>query len=160
MGIWGPSVALATEDIEIGKVKLLDASGTNLGAVNAAGQLSVASAASLESGTVYVGSSALTPQFATIVASSSGATQVVAAVTSKRIRVLYWELIANGTVNVKFQSHVTPTDITGLKYLVANTGINSGAVPWGTFQTIAGEALDINLSASVAVGGELVYVTV
>jgi hypothetical protein len=32
--------------------------------------------------------------------------------------------------------------------------------PVGNFQTVSGEALDINLSANVAVGGELTYVEV
>ena len=117
-------------------------------------------AASNETATVYNGTTALTPKFATITASASGATQIVAAVGGKRIRVLRMSLMANGTVNVKWQSHVTPTDLTGLYYLVANTGWVEGYCPVGVFQTVSGEALDINLSANVAVGGSLVYVEV
>ena len=59
---------------------------------------------------------------------------------------------------MKFQSHVTPTDISGLAYEIANTGFTLPFCPVGWFQTIAGEALDLNLSAAKAVGGALVYV--
>lgn len=115
---------------------------------------------SFDSSTIYGGSTAITPLFAPLVASAPGATQVVAAVASKQIRVLSYVLIANGTVNVKFQSHVAPTDLTGLLYLVANTGASSGFSPLGLFQTVAGEALDINLSGGIAVGGHIAYVAV
>ncbi len=125
--------------------------GTNLlGAISA----------SAETATVYSGTTALTPKFAIITASSSGATTVVAAVTSKRIRVLRWSLSSNGAVNVKWQSHVTPTDLTGLHYLTQFASAGGSYCPQGIFQSISGEALDINLSGSIAVGGELTYVEV
>lgn len=117
-------------------------------------------AASGELGTIYNGTTALTPKFKTIVASASGATTVVAAVASKKLTVLSYVLVANAAVNVKWQSSVTPTDISGLLYLAANGGVASGHSPTGHFQTIAGEALNINLSGAVAVGGHLVYVEV
>lgn len=98
--------------------------------------------------------------YATISASSSGANTLINAVSGKRIIVLSYVVVANGTVNVKFQSHITPTDLTGLEYLVANTGVSAGYNPVGHFATIVGEALDINLSASIAVGGHVTYVTV
>jgi len=116
--------------------------------------------ASDETSTIYNGTTALTPKFATITASSSGVTNLLALVSSKKLRVLSLALVANGTVNVKFQSHVTPTDITGLFYLVANTGFVLPYNPLGWFQSISGEALDINLSASIAVGGTFTYVEV
>jgi hypothetical protein len=106
------------------------------------------------------GTTALTPKFAVITASASGVTTLVAAVTNKKIRVISIVLVANAAVNVKFQSHVTPTDITGLLYLGANGGFAPGYNPLGHFQTISGEALDINLSSAVAVGGWLTYVEV
>lgn len=117
-------------------------------------------AASNETATIYSGATALTPTFATIVASSSGATTLVSLVSSKKIRVLALYLTSNGTVNVKFQSHVTPTDLTGLAYLVANTGFVLPYNPVGWFQSISGEALDINLSGNIAVGGALAYIAV
>lgn len=104
------------------------------------------------------GVTALVPQFAVITTSSSGVTNVVAAVTSKKIRVLAFVLTSNAAVNAKFQSHVTPTDLTGLLYMGAS-GILPGAYnPKGHFQTLSGEALDINLSGAVTVGGWMIYV--
>jgi hypothetical protein len=120
----------------------------------------ISAAASAETSTVFNGNTALTPMFSTIVASSSGATTIVAAVTSKKIRVLALQLIANAAVNVKWQSHVTPTDLTGLAYMAANGGYVLPFNPVGWFQTVSGEALDINLSGAFAVGGSLTYVAV
>lgn len=114
--------------------------------------------ASDETSILYSGTTALTPAFATISVSATGT--LVALVSSKKIRVLSLSLMSSGTVNVKFQSHVSPTDITGLYYLVANTGFVLPYNPLGWFQTVSGEALDINLSAGIAVGGCLVYVAV
>ena len=100
----------------------------------------------------------LTPKRAVISASSSGVNALISAVAGKKIRVLSLVLMANAAVNVKFQSHTTPTDLTGLFYLAANGGFSVGFSPLGHFETVAGEQLDINLSGAVAVGGCLTYV--
>lgn len=103
----------------------------------------------------------LTPKFKAISASSSGANTVVAAVTSKKIRVLAWDAKVNGAVNFKWQSHVTPTDLTGLYYCNGQgDGVARAFNPLGYFETVAGEALDLNLSGAVGVGGVLTYVEV
>lgn len=101
---------------------------------------------------------ALTPKFAVISASSSGNTSVVALVSSKKIRVLAYAFQCNAAVNVKFQSNTT--DKTGLFYNAANTGALAGFNPVGWFETAAGEALNINLSGAVAVGGHITYIEV
>jgi len=116
--------------------------------------------ASAETSTVFNGTTAITPQFATIVASASGATTIVSATAGKRIRVLRWSLSANGAVNAKWQSHVTPTDLTGLHYMTQFSTAGGSYCPVGLFQTVSGEALDINLSGAIAVGGELTYILV
>lgn len=139
-----------TQPVSVATLPAL-AAGTNL-----IGEVS----ASNETSTVYNGTTALTPLFANLTASSSGVTTLIALVSSKKIRVLALSLVANGAVNVKFQSHVTPTDISGLYYLAANGGMVLPYNPVGWFQTVSGEALDINLSGAVAVGGSIVYVTV
>lgn len=95
-----------------------------------------------------------------IVASNSGATTLVAAIAGTKIKIVNFIVSASAAVNFKFQSHVTPTDLTGLFYLAAagaSIGAAYDAVGWGA--TIAGEALDINLSGAVAVGGVLHYQT-
>ena len=111
-----------------------------------------------DSSSIYDGSTKLTPKFAAISESSSGSQEIVAAVATKKIRVLSYAIVVNGTVNVKWQSDAT--DITGLMYFIANTGISAGYNPKGHFETAAGEALNLNLSAGVALGGHISYVEV
>lgn len=98
---------------------------------------------------------------AVITASATGATSVVAAQgAGKKIRVLAYCLRANAAVNWKWQS--ASTDKTGLSY---NGGAGEGEAPsapagaW-LFETAANEALNINLSGAVAVGGFVVYVVI
>lgn len=100
------------------------------------------------------------PKFAALTASNSGVTTLIPAVAGKKLFIISMSMISNGTVNVKFQSHILPTDLTGLYYLVANTGFVLPFNPNGWFQTIAGEAFDINLSAAIAVGGSITYIEV
>lgn len=113
-------------------------------------------------GTDYIfnGNAKLTPIFSTISASSSGNNTIVSAVTEKKIRVLQMDLVSNGTVNVKFQSGAGGTDITGLSYLIANTGIVRPFSPYGWFETASSSLLNLNLSGAVAVGGSLLYIEV
>jgi hypothetical protein len=112
-----------------------------------------------DTSTVYNGTTALTPKFAAISASNSGDNTVVAAVTSKKIRVLRWRLSANGDVNAKWKS-ATAGDITGLSYLTQYASAGGAYCPVGLFETTSGEALVLNLSGAVAVGGELTYLEV
>lgn len=97
-------------------------------------------------------------KYASIAASSSGANSIVAAVASKKIRVLNYVIVANAAVNAKWQS--ASTDKTGLSYLAANGGVSSGYAPSGHFETAVNEALNLNLSGAVAVGGHLSYIEV
>lgn len=107
-----------------------------------------------------LGFTLLTPKFAPITASSSGATTIVAAVTAKQILVVGFTLTASAAVNAKWQSHTTTATATGLYYFLgaASAPLPAGFMPVGHFATVAGEALDINLSGAVAVGGSLTYV--
>lgn len=102
----------------------------------------------------------LTPKWATIAVSSSGDNTIVAAVTSKKIRVLFWDLAPNAAVNAKWRSSTT-TDKTGLYYM-ANQGNGHARSfnPVGWFETASGEALTLNLSGAVAVGGLVGYIEV
>lgn len=112
-----------------------------------------------EAGNLLVSiSSAQTPKFAVISCSSSGNNEIVAAVATKKIRVLNYSVISNGTVNAKWRS--ASTDKSGLLYLIANVGASPAYSPVGQFETVAGEALNINLSGAVAIGGHLTYVEV
>jgi len=95
--------------------------------------------------------------FATINATTSGDTQVVAAVSNRRIVVVAFGVIASATVNIRFRSGTT--DITGSMRLVEGGGI-AHAYDAGLFQTATGQPLNINLSANATVGGYVVYRTV
>ena len=97
---------------------------------------------------------------ALIAATTSGAHTVVAAIAGKRIRVTQVVLIADDVTTVKFQSHTTPTDLTGTLSLGAHTGFAPGWEPNGHFETLTGEALDINLGSSSIVGGWLTYLEI
>ena len=92
--------------------------------------------------------------FATINATTSGDTQVVAAVSNRRIVVVAFGVIASATVNIRFRSGTT--DITGSMRLVEGGGI-AHSYDAGLFQTATGQALNINLSANATVGGYVVY---
>lgn len=102
----------------------------------------------------------LTPLFAAIAASGSGNNTIVAAVTSKKIRVLALSMMASAAVNGKFQSGAGGTDISGLYYMAANGGIILPFNPAGWFETASGVLLNLNLSSANAVGGSLTYITV
>lgn len=132
-----------------------DASSSNPLPVTA-GQVS----ASNETSTLYNGTTALTPKFAAIAASSSGNNTLVAAVTSKKIRVLSVSFVANAAVNAKFQSGASGTDLTGLFYCLQGGGAVLPYNPLGWFETGSNTLLNLNLSGAVAVGGCLVYVEV
>jgi len=92
--------------------------------------------------------------YAPINATNSGNTQIVGAVSGKRIRVIAFAVVANATVNIKFQSGTS--DITGSMRIVEGGGI-AHAYDGGLFQTAVGQALNINLSANATVGGYVVY---
>lgn len=115
---------------------------------------------SIESNQMFISGVAVTPKYAAIAASSSGNNTLIAAVTSKKIRVLALSMIANGTVNVKFQTGAGGTDLTGLYYLLANTGAVLPFNPAGWFETASAALLNANLSAAIAVGGSITYIEV
>jgi hypothetical protein len=113
-----------------------------------------------DSASIYVAGVACTPKFAAISASSSGNNTIVSAVSSKKIRVIAFNFIANAAVNAKWQSGAGGTDLTGLYYLAANGGISAPLNDYGYFETASNTLLNLNLSGAVAVGGVLTYIEV
>lgn len=97
---------------------------------------------------------------AAIAAASSGDNTLVAAVTGKRIRVIFMDLLASDAVNARFESAAGGTALTGLHYLAANGGWVWPYNPAGWIETLAGQLLNLELSGAVAVGGVLGYVEV
>lgn len=100
---------------------------------------------------------ALTPKFAAIALAGSG--DVVAAVASKKIRVL--SLYGHGTTTgtIKFQSGAS-TDKTGVMNIANGNALNLAFSPVGHFETVAGEKLNAVLATMTAFNGVLTYVEV
>lgn len=92
---------------------------------------------------------------------ASGDTQLVAAVAARRIRVL-WAVVTNkgaSVISVHLRSASTP--ITATHDLAADGGGYSIAPAQGFYcQTVAGEPLNVNLSAAGDVGIDVGYVLV
>jgi hypothetical protein len=100
-----------------------------------------------------------TPTFAAISTASSGDQTIVAAVTSKKITVYSYVLVADGTVAVTWKRAATA--MSGAMALVVNSGISAHASASSPlFQTGTGEALVLNLSAAIGVRGHLAYVAI
>lgn len=145
----------ANSGVDIGDVDVTSlpalAAGTNL-----IGRVS----GSDETSTVYNGTTALTPKFAVVSASTSGNNTLVAAVTSKKIRVLSGVFMSAGTVNATFQSGAGGTGLTGAMPLIANIGFTLPYSPVGHFESASGVLLNLSLSAAIAVTGVITYVEV
>ena len=109
---------------------------------------------------LYDGQVPLLPKFAALDAATLGNNTVVAAVTSKRIRVVAVCLLAAGTVIARFESGADGTALTGQMNLLATTGFVLPFNPVGWFETAAGVLLNLELSAAVSVDGCLTYVEV
>jgi hypothetical protein len=113
-----------------------------------------------DSSQIWTGSGFIVPNLALISAGTSGNNTIVAAVASKKIRVLALTLSFSAAVNAKFQSGAGGTDKTGLFYGTTNTQIVLPYNKFGWFETAAGALLNLNLSGAVPVGGCLTYIKV
>jgi hypothetical protein len=100
------------------------------------------------------------PQYAAIDTAVLGNTTLVAAVSGRKIRVVGFIIVADGTVSITFQSGAGGTALTGAMPMAANTHIHGGHNSAGWFETAEGALLNLNLSAAVGVRGALVYIIV
>lgn len=112
-----------------------------------------------ESSQMAAGGAIVTPLFASINVSSSGDNTIVAAVTSKVIRVLSYTLVADSAVAAKWVNGTAGTAVSGAMSLAANGGIAAPFMPVGHFQTSVNTPLVLNLSAANGVRGHLTYIT-
>jgi hypothetical protein len=94
--------------------------------------------------------------FASIDIATSGDQQIVAADATKKIKVVSYTMVAEGTVAVRWRS--ATNNKSGAIPLVANSGIaiSEKAGNW-LLETAVNEALNLNLSASIGVRGHLSY---
>jgi hypothetical protein len=91
-----------------------------------------------------------------VAATTSGATAVVATPgANRKLRVKAIAFTQDAAGNIKFQS--ATNDKTGLFYAAAAGQTVLPYNPSGWFDTNANEALNINLSAIINVGGQLTY---
>lgn len=110
------------------------------------------------------GTTLLTPKFAFVnVAASQTDSSVVAAVTSKKIRVLSLYMVAGATAtNVTFGSK--PGGASTAKSALFANAANGGAVlpfnPLGWFESASGEGLCVTTGAGSTTGIGVVYVEV
>jgi hypothetical protein len=119
---------------------------------------------SLESGTIYNGTTALTPKwaFANITAGSTDGA-IVTAVALKKIRVVALAMVTGGTATtVTFNSKPGGAGA-AISPLFANAA-NGGAVlppnPWGWFQSAAGEGLTATTGTGATTGILVQYIEV
>lgn len=110
---------------------------------------------------VMVAGVPVTVKYAVIDHAASGDNTVVAAVTGKKIRVVFLHLIAAGAVTIRWESGASGTALTGQMNLPANGGMALDFNPCGWFaETAAGSLLNLELSAAVSVDGSLGYIEV
>ena len=95
--------------------------------------------------------------YAKIEASSSGDNVVVGAVTGSRIRVLGGFLIASGGANTLRLKSGAAGGLMGLMQLADDGQLILPLNGFGWFETVAGEALNLELSDATLVAGALVY---
>ena len=98
-----------------------------------------------------------TVNYAFINANTLGSMQLVAAQGGAvRVRVLSAVVVTTLAVSVKFQS--AATDISATFPFGANGGLVINYSPQGWFQTVANEALNVNLGLATATGVQVAWV--
>ncbi len=113
-----------------------------------------------DSSVVYNGAIPLIPKFAVIDHATSGNNTVVAAVTSKKIRVHQCFLVAAGAVTVRFESGADGTALTGQMNVTTNSGFTLPFSPMGWFETASNTLLNLELSGAVSCDGVIGYTEV
>jgi hypothetical protein len=98
--------------------------------------------------------------FASISAASSGNNTIISAVTSKKITVLGYVLVADGAVTAQWQDGASGTALSGAMSFAANGGVSAhlGGIPM--MQGSTATLLNLNLGGAVGVRGHIAYYTV
>lgn len=106
------------------------------------------------------GTTSLIPLFAVIDESSSGNNTLVAAVPTKKIRVLALFLVVTDAIVVRFEDGASGTALSGQMSLANNSGFVLPYNPLGWFETGVNTLLNMELDDSKQVSGTLQYVEV
>lgn len=96
---------------------------------------------------------------AVIDAANSGDNTIVAAVAGKKIVVLHYQIVAEGTVKARFESGASGTALTGQMNLTTYSGAND-RFDYGLFETAVNTLLNLELDGAVSVDGYLTYIEV
>ncbi len=99
-------------------------------------------------------------KYAVIDDATSGNNTIVAAVGSRKLRVLAGFMVSAGTVNARFEDGAGGTALTGQMNLIANSGFVLPFNPAGWFETGVNTLLNLELSAAVSVDGSITYIEV
>ena len=170
--LWDGTVVLGAGSAAIGSVDVtslpaLPAGTNNIGDVDVATQPARAATtdsitAKLATDAIQDGLTAVTPKFAIINAASSGDNTVVAAVTGKKIRVLQYTFVCAAATDTTWKSGTGTgaVALSGTMSIAANSGLVSPFSPVGLFETAAGSALNLYLSAANQTSGTLVYLEI
>lgn len=111
----------------------------------------------VNSSSLYNGTTLVTPKFKKIDLAASG--DLIAAVTSTKLRIVSIFLTVAADTTLKFQSGAT-TDLTGAMTVKAGGGFVLGYNQCGYFETAAGEKLNLVMGTSVQVSGGITYVEI
>lgn len=141
--------------------------GASTNIINSAGWvLSIANTsgiktfATLETAQMSSNGVALTAGYAVIAASGTDNT-IVAAVATKKIRVLAFNMISQVGVNARFQSGTGASNLlTGTYFISSNGGLVAGYNPMGWFESSGNNLLNLKLSAATSIGGSLTYLEI
>ena len=99
-------------------------------------------------------------KYAIIDAATSGNNTIVSLVASRKLRVVSLFMVAAGTVIARFESNAGGAALTGQMNLVVNSGFSLPYNPAGWFETVAGQLLNLELSAAISVDGSVTYIEV
>jgi hypothetical protein len=166
-----PALAAGTNnigDVDVLTLPSIPAGTNNIGDVDvltlpalAAGTNTIGLVRNKEAtGTIDDAGTDRTVKYVIIDAASSGDNTLLAAVASRKIRVLSAFIVSAGSVNVRFESGAAGTALTGQMNLVANTGFVLPYNPHGWFETAVNTLLNLELSGAISVDGSLTYVEV
>jgi hypothetical protein len=101
------------------------------------------------------------PLYAVISASTdNGDNTIISADGTKKLRVLSYVLVTDGTAEVRWEGGAGGTALSGRMPLVVNTGISSGFCPVGHFETATNTLLNLEITGTGNVFGHLTYIKV
>ena len=140
-----------------GSVNIANSAGWIVSVANTSG---IKTFTTLETAQMSSNGIALTAGYAVINASGTDNT-IVSAVTTKKIRVLAFNLMSSFGNNAIFQSGTGVSNLlTGTYFIGSNGGLVAGYNPVGWFESSGNNLLNLKLSQAQSVGGSLTYLEI